>query len=72
MNFSFSAEEEDFRGEVRAFLEPYRGLEGFYGQGHCWPEVKRLFQRRKAPLVITPHLGEAARLLRKDKSYRNK
>ena len=44
MNFSFSAEEEDFRGEVRGFLEPYRGLEGFYGQGHCWPEVKRLFQ----------------------------
>ena len=44
MNFAFSPEEERFRAEVRAFLEPYRGLEGFYGQGHCWPEVKRLFQ----------------------------
>jgi len=44
VNFSFTAEEERFRAEVRAFLEPYRELDGFFCQGHRWPEVKALFQ----------------------------
>ncbi len=44
MNFRFSREENEFRSEVRAFVEPYRGLEGFFRQDHCWPEVKSLFQ----------------------------
>lgn len=44
MNFSFTTEEEAFRAEVRSFLEPYRDLDGFFCQGHRWPEVKALFQ----------------------------
>jgi alkylation response protein AidB-like acyl-CoA dehydrogenase len=43
VNFSFSPEEEAFRAEVRAFLEDYRDLDGFFRQGHVWKEVKALF-----------------------------
>ncbi len=44
MNLSFSAEEEDFRSEVREFLEPYAGLDGFFQQGRKWNEVKAFFR----------------------------
>lgn len=44
MNFAFSPAEEDFRREVRGFLEEYRDLDGYFCQGHCWPQVKALFQ----------------------------
>jgi alkylation response protein AidB-like acyl-CoA dehydrogenase len=44
LNIQFSNEEEDFRSEIRAFLEPWRDLDGFFGQGHKWPRVKALFQ----------------------------
>jgi len=43
MNIHFSQEELRFRDEVRHFLEPYRSLDGFFGQGHKWPEVRSLF-----------------------------
>lgn len=44
MNVGFSREEEVFRAEVRAFLEDYLGLDGFFGQGHKWDAVKGLFR----------------------------
>lgn len=44
MNFRFSDDEEAFRAEVRAFLEPWRDLDGFFGQGHKWPQVAQLFR----------------------------
>jgi alkylation response protein AidB-like acyl-CoA dehydrogenase len=44
VNFAFSEAEEAFRTEVRTFLAPYRDLDGFFGQGHKWPEVARLFR----------------------------
>jgi alkylation response protein AidB-like acyl-CoA dehydrogenase len=44
VNFSFSAEEEAFRSEVRDFLGAYRDLDGFFQQGHKWPAVKQLFR----------------------------
>ncbi len=44
MNFGFSSEEEDFRAEVRTFLEAYRELDGFFGQGEKWPAVHALFR----------------------------
>ncbi|MFP6640877.1 MAG: acyl-CoA dehydrogenase family protein, partial [Myxococcota bacterium] len=44
MNLSFSSEIEDFRSEIRVFLEAYRDLDGFFGQGHKWPQVKALFR----------------------------
>jgi len=44
VNFAFSPAEEAFRREVREFLADYRDLDGFFRQGHCWPEVKALFQ----------------------------
>ena len=43
MKFDFSNEEEEFRREVRTFLEPYRDLDGFFGQGLKWPAVRDLF-----------------------------
>ncbi len=43
MRANFSSEEEAFRAEVRKFLEPYRGLDGFFGQGLKWPAVRELF-----------------------------
>jgi alkylation response protein AidB-like acyl-CoA dehydrogenase len=43
VNFSFSAEQEAFRAEVREFVEEYRDLEGFLLQGHKWPEVRSMF-----------------------------
>ncbi len=44
MNFRFSAEQEEFRAEVREFLAPYRELDGFFQQGHKWQAVKSLFR----------------------------
>ncbi|MEE9608973.1 MAG: acyl-CoA dehydrogenase family protein [Myxococcota bacterium] len=44
MNFDFSPEEENFRAEVVEFLEDYRGLDGFFLQGHKWAQVKALFR----------------------------
>ncbi|HEM46424.1 MAG TPA: acyl-CoA dehydrogenase family protein, partial [Alphaproteobacteria bacterium] len=44
VNFGFSKEEEDFRSEVRAFLEPWRDLDGFFGQGRKWDRVAKLFR----------------------------
>lgn len=43
MNIEFSAEERAFRDEVREFLGDYRELDGFYGQGQRWPEVRAMF-----------------------------
>jgi len=43
VNFSFSAEEEAFRAEVRDFLSDYRDLDGFFLQGHQWQRVRALF-----------------------------
>jgi len=43
VNFKFSSEEEDFRRQVRKFLEPYHALDGFFGQGLKWPGVRDLF-----------------------------
>ncbi len=43
MNFNFSSEQLAFRDEVREFLEDYRELDGFYGQGHRWPQVRAFF-----------------------------
>jgi alkylation response protein AidB-like acyl-CoA dehydrogenase len=44
VNFGFSNEEEDFRAEVRLFLEAYAELDGFFGQGEKWPAVHDLFR----------------------------
>lgn len=44
MNFSFSPEEEAFRAEVRELLQSHAGLDGFFLQGHQWPQVKQLFR----------------------------
>ena len=44
MNFGFAPEEQAFRLEVRTFLEDHRNLDGFFRQGHVWPQVKALFQ----------------------------
>ncbi len=44
MNVGFSRAEEVFRAEVVAFLEDYRGLDGFFLQGHKWERVKALFR----------------------------
>ncbi|NQX88707.1 MAG: acyl-CoA dehydrogenase family protein [Halioglobus sp.] len=43
MNTGFSAEELAFQSEVRAFLRDYRNVDGFYCQGHQWPQVRALF-----------------------------
>lgn len=39
----FSPDELAFRDEVREFLTGYADLDGFYGQGHRWPEVRAMF-----------------------------
>lgn len=44
MDFRFSEEEQAFRADVRAFLEPWRDLDGFFGQGHKWDRVAKLFR----------------------------
>ena len=44
MNAGFSPEEEAFRSEVAAFLEPWRDLDAFFCQGHKWQRVKQLFR----------------------------
>jgi alkylation response protein AidB-like acyl-CoA dehydrogenase len=44
VNFQFSKAELAFQCEVREFLEDYRDLDGFYCQGHKWPEVRALFR----------------------------
>jgi len=43
MNIHFSKEELAFQAEVREFLKKYKDLNGFYGQGHQWPQVRALF-----------------------------
>ncbi len=43
MNTQLSKEELGFQAEVREFLQDYRDLDGFYGQGHKWPAVRALF-----------------------------
>jgi len=43
VNVHFSREELAFRDEVREFLTDYRDLDGFYCQGHRWPEVRAMF-----------------------------
>jgi len=43
VNTQFSRQELAFRDEVREFLAPYRHLDGFYGQGHKWRDVRALF-----------------------------
>ncbi len=43
MNPRFSRDEMAFRDEVRAFLEPWRGLDGYFQQGRKWSEVRELF-----------------------------
>jgi len=43
MRFTFSAEEEAFRSEVREFLTDYAGLEGFILQGQKLQALKRMF-----------------------------
>ncbi|HEY6131190.1 MAG TPA: acyl-CoA dehydrogenase family protein, partial [Halioglobus sp.] len=44
MNTQFSSDELAFQAEVREFLKDYRHLNGFYCQGHRWPEVRALFR----------------------------
>jgi alkylation response protein AidB-like acyl-CoA dehydrogenase len=44
VNVGFSPEEERFRDEVAEFLEDWRDLDGFFGQGLRWPRVRQLFQ----------------------------
>jgi len=43
VNVGFSSDEEAFRAEVREFLEDYRDLDGFFGQGRKWERVRALF-----------------------------
>lgn len=43
MNINFSKEELVFQSEVREFLKDYKDLDGFYGQGHKWKEVRAMF-----------------------------
>lgn len=43
MNTRFSSQELAFQAEVREFLKDYRDLDGFYCQGHKWPEVRAMF-----------------------------
>lgn len=43
MNINFSKEELAFQSEVREFLKDYKDLDGFYGQGHKWKEVRAMF-----------------------------
>ena len=43
MRFTFSAEEEAFRDEVREFLTDYSDLQGFILQGQKFEDVKKLF-----------------------------
>ncbi|MEM9255362.1 MAG: acyl-CoA dehydrogenase family protein [Pseudomonadota bacterium] len=43
MSYGFSAPENAFRDEVREFLTEYAELDGFYRQGHRWPEVRAMF-----------------------------
>jgi alkylation response protein AidB-like acyl-CoA dehydrogenase len=43
MNITFSREELAFQAEVREFLNDYKNLDGFYGQGHKWKEVRAMF-----------------------------
>ena len=44
MNTAFSKDELAFQAEVREFLGDYRELDGFYCQGHKWPEVRAMFR----------------------------
>lgn len=43
MRFTFSAEEEAFRAQVREFLRDYIDLEGFILQGRKFAELKKMF-----------------------------
>lgn len=44
MKLDESPEHARFRTEVRAFLEPYRSLDGFMQQGKHWPDVRVFFR----------------------------
>jgi len=48
VNTRFSDAELAFQAEVREFLCDYRDLDGFYCQGHRWPEVRALFSAMAA------------------------
>ncbi|MEZ5502330.1 MAG: acyl-CoA dehydrogenase family protein [Halioglobus sp.] len=63
MNTQFAAEELAFQAEVREFLQDYRDLDGFYGQGHKWPQVRALFQAM-AEKLAGPGLAGAVRRTR--------
>ncbi|NND66123.1 MAG: pilus assembly protein CpaD [Halioglobus sp.] len=43
MNPGYNKDELQFRDEVREFLSAYKDLDGFYCQGHHWPEVRAMF-----------------------------
>ena len=43
MNLALTAEQAAFRSEVAAFLEPWRGLDGFFHQDREWPRVRAFF-----------------------------
>jgi alkylation response protein AidB-like acyl-CoA dehydrogenase len=44
VNFAFSEEEESFRARVVEFLDDWKDLDAFFGQGHHWPRVAALFR----------------------------
>ena len=44
MRFEFSKQQERFRSDVVEFLSDYRELDGFFGQGHKWEQVRELFR----------------------------
>ena len=43
MTATGSEDLEVFRAEVREFLDGYRDLDAFFGQGLRWPEVRSFF-----------------------------
>ena len=44
MRIGLDPEEQSFRADVRAFLEGYRNLNGFFHQDERWPEVKGFYR----------------------------
>jgi alkylation response protein AidB-like acyl-CoA dehydrogenase len=43
VNIEFTQQEVAFQAEVREFLSDYQALDGFYCQGHSWPQVRAMF-----------------------------